>query len=84
MPGFGFDALRLIELPRSTSGLHQVLIKVRAATLNYRDLEMAIDTYQGQSQQVFTLPSDGTGEVVEVGVVVTRFSLGDRELRVSR
>lgn len=55
----------------------QVLIKVGAAARNYCDLEMAIGTYQGQSQQTYTLPSDGTGEVAEVGVVVTRFSLGD-------
>ncbi|UTW08912.1 zinc-dependent alcohol dehydrogenase family protein [Pseudomonas benzenivorans] len=77
-PPFGFDALRLIDLPRPTPGPRQVLIKVQAAALNYRDLEMATGTYQGQPQQAFTLLSDGAGQVVEVGAAVTRFSPGER------
>ncbi len=77
-PPFGFQALRLIEQPRPVPGPHQVLIKVHAAALNYRDVEMASGTYQGQPQHAFTLLSDGAGEVVEVGAAVTRFSLGER------
>lgn len=77
-PPFGFAALQLIDVPRPTPGPHQLLIKVHAAALNYRDLEMATGTYQGQPQQAFTLLSDGAGEVVEVGAAVTRFVPGER------
>ncbi len=77
-PPFGFDALQWVERPQPTPGPHQMLIKVHAASLNYRDLEMAMGTYQGQPQQAFTLLSDGAGEVLEVGAAVTRFALGDR------
>lgn len=79
-PPFGFDALRLIDLPRPTPGPGQLLIKVHAAALNYRDLEMAMGTYQGQVQQAVTVLSDGAGEVVEIGSAVTGFTLGDRVL----
>jgi NADPH:quinone reductase-like Zn-dependent oxidoreductase len=77
-PPFGIDALRLIDLPQPTPGPHQVLIKVKAVALNYRDLEMVSGTYQGQAQHAFTLASDGAGEVVEVGESVTGFTPGDR------
>lgn len=77
-PPFGLEALRLVEQPRPVPGPHQVLIKVCAAALNYRDLEMALGTYQGQPQQPFTLLSDGAGEVVELGAAATRFTPGDR------
>lgn len=77
-PPFGFDALRLIDLPQPTPGPRQVLIKVQAAALNYRDLEMATGTYTGQPQHAFILLSDGAGEVVEVGTAVTRFKPGER------
>ena len=77
-PPFGTDGLRLIELSRPTPGPGQLLIKVHAAALNYRDSEMVAGTYQGQAQHAFTLLSDGAGEVVEVGTAVTRFAVGDR------
>lgn len=77
-PPFGLAALRLVELQRPTPGPQQVLIRVHAASLNYRDLEMAGGTYQGQPQHAFTLLSDGAGEVVEVGSAVTRFKPGER------
>lgn len=77
-PPFGLAALRLVELPHPTPGPQQVLIRVHAASLNYRDLEMAGGTYQGQPQHAFTLLSDGAGEVVEVGSAVTRFKPGER------
>jgi NADPH:quinone reductase-like Zn-dependent oxidoreductase len=77
-PPFGLDALRLIERPRPIPGPHQVLINMKAVALNYRDLEMANGTYQGQAQHAVILASDGAGEVVEVGADVTGFAPGDR------
>lgn len=75
---FGIDALRRVERPELTPGPHQVLIRVRAASLNYRDLELVEGRYQGQPDQPFIALSDGAGEVVAVGASVSRFAVGDR------
>jgi NADPH:quinone reductase-like Zn-dependent oxidoreductase len=65
------------DIPRPGRG--QVLVRMRAASLNYRDLMIAT----GRSARGAPLPdlvplSDGAGEVVEVGPEVTRVAVGDR------
>jgi NADPH:quinone reductase-like Zn-dependent oxidoreductase len=56
---------------------HQVVIKMKAASLNFRDLMVAKGIYGKIPVPVVPL-SDGAGEVVEVGDRVTRFKVGDR------
>src|SRR5262245_56138336 len=74
----GPEALRCEELPEPRPGAGEVLVRIRAASLNYRDLLIA----RGQYSRSLPLPliplSDGAGEVVEVGPGVTRFRPGDR------
>lgn len=76
-PG-GIDNLRLVELPMPDPGRQEMIIKVKATALNYRDVEIA----RGSYHTAFALPliplSDGVGEVVAVGAEVTRFEVGDR------
>lgn len=64
------------EPPEAQSG--QVVVRVRAASLNYRDLMIA----HGWHGRRVTLPrvplSDGAGEVVAVGPGVARWRVGDR------
>jgi NADPH:quinone reductase-like Zn-dependent oxidoreductase len=63
--------------PRPRSG--QVLIRVRAASLNYRDQAVVTGSYLGGAVTRDTIPlSDGAGEVVSVGPDVARFKVGDR------
>ena len=69
--------LVLVELPTPQPGFGQVLIKVRATALNYRDLIVLQGQYKGQKFPVIPL-SDGAGEVVAVGEGVTRVKVGDR------
>ncbi|MBG1241069.1 zinc-dependent alcohol dehydrogenase family protein [Nostoc sp. NZL] len=74
----GIDALRLADRtePKPTAG--QVLIQVKATSLNYRDLLVIEGTY-GSEQKYPLIPlSDGAGEVVAVGEGVTRVKIGDR------
>jgi len=60
-------------------GPRQVLIKVHAVSLNYRDHAVVSGKYFGGVLQRDTVPlSDGAGEVVAVGDDVTRFKVGDR------
>jgi NADPH:quinone reductase-like Zn-dependent oxidoreductase len=75
---FGIDKLALAELPEPRPGRGEVLVKVHAVSLNFRDLLMV----RGQYNPKMALPripcSDGAGEVVEVGDEVTSTSPGQR------
>jgi NADPH:quinone reductase-like Zn-dependent oxidoreductase len=72
------DALRIVDRPDPSPGPSQVLVRVRAASLNYRDQAVALGAYIGGAVARDTVPlSDGAGEVVAVGPGTTRFNPGD-------
>lgn len=75
---FGIDNLRLVErdTPRPAAG--EVLVKMHAASLNYRDVMVVSGTYNPRMRLPAIPFSDGAGEVVEVGKGVTKWSVGDR------
>ncbi len=73
----GPDSLRLVEIPQPQPGVGQVLVRVRANALNYRDLMIADGRY-GKIKPPLIPLSDGTGEIVAVGAGVTRWKTGDR------
>nr|GEX01774.1 zinc-type alcohol dehydrogenase-like protein [Tanacetum cinerariifolium] len=68
----------LHEEPTPTLGRHDVLVKVRAASLNYRDQAILDGQYGGATKRNGVPLSDGAGEVVAVGDKVTRAKVGDR------
>jgi NADPH:quinone reductase-like Zn-dependent oxidoreductase len=80
--GFGLDHLILGERPdpaaHGAPGPGQVLVRLRAASLNYRDLMTAEGTYNPRQKLPLIPCSDGAGEVVAVGAGVTRVAVGDR------
>jgi len=73
----GPAALQLMELPEPTPGPGQVLVRVRATSLNYRD-QMVADGRYGWVKLPLVPLSDGAGEIVAVGAGVTRWQTGDR------
>lgn len=75
---FGLDALTLAERPDPTPGYGQVLVKMRAASLNYRDLMVVKGLYNPKLPLPRIPCSDGVGAVVAVGEGVTRVKVGDR------
>ena len=75
-PEEGFDALRLVERPRPDAGACDVRVRVRAVSLNYRDLMVARGSRKRARQIVPA--SDGAGEVIEIGSGVRRLAIGDR------
>jgi NADPH:quinone reductase-like Zn-dependent oxidoreductase len=75
---FGFDGLKLTERPEPQPAARQVVLKMRAASLNYRDLLMARGHYNSRLAMPRVPCSDGVGEVVAVGAEVTRVKVGDR------
>lgn len=75
----GIDSLTLVERPDPAPGRGQLLVRVRATSLNYRDLITVEGTYARSAPKPDLVPlSDGAGEVVAIGPGVTRFAIGDR------
>jgi NADPH:quinone reductase-like Zn-dependent oxidoreductase len=73
----GPGALRLVELPEPKPAHGQVLVRVRATSLNYRDLLVSDGRYGKVALPLIPL-SDGAGEIAAVGEGVTRWKTGDR------
>jgi NADPH:quinone reductase-like Zn-dependent oxidoreductase len=75
---FGLDALTLHERPDPMPRAGQVLVRLRAASLNFRDL-LTVQGLYNPKQPLPLIPlSDGVGEVVRTGDGVTRVAVGDR------
>ena len=75
---FGIDELAFNEIDRPTPMAGEVLVRMRASSLNYRDLMMVEGTYNSKLKLPLVPFSDGAGEVVEVGDGVSRWKVGDR------
>ncbi|MBD2306053.1 NAD(P)-dependent alcohol dehydrogenase [Chroococcidiopsis sp. FACHB-1243] len=75
---FGLDSLNIAERPDPSPSYGQVLIKIRAVSLNYRDLMVVKGLYNPNIPLPLIPFSDGAGEVVAVGEGVTRVKVGDR------
>jgi NADPH:quinone reductase-like Zn-dependent oxidoreductase len=74
---WSIDGMEQVVRPEPVPGPGQVAVRIRAASLNYRDLL----TVQGKGG-AYKLPlipfSDGAGEVAAIGEGVTRVAIGDR------
>jgi NADPH:quinone reductase-like Zn-dependent oxidoreductase len=78
-PGSSGYELQLQEVAHPTAQRDQVLVRVRAVSLNRRDLSMLNGQYGPGGAAANGVPlSDGAGEVIAVGANVTRFEVGDR------
>jgi NADPH:quinone reductase-like Zn-dependent oxidoreductase len=76
---FGIDRLELEERPDPELEHGEVRIRVRAVSLNYRDVAMVEHGVSPRGVQLpFSPCSDAAGEVVEVGPGVSRVEVGDR------
>lgn len=75
-PG-SLDGLTQLSLPDPTPAPGQVLVRVHAVSLNYRDLMIVLGKYGGTLPPDLIPLSDGAGEVVGVGAGVSRVQVGD-------
>ncbi|HEX3480098.1 MAG TPA: NAD(P)-dependent alcohol dehydrogenase [Kofleriaceae bacterium] len=75
-PREGFDAIALVDRAAPALGPSDVRVRVRAVSLNYRDLTIVRGAAKRKAPVIPT--SDGAGEVIEVGAAVTRHKVGDR------
>ncbi|WP_159980613.1 MULTISPECIES: NAD(P)-dependent alcohol dehydrogenase [unclassified Novosphingobium] len=75
----GLSSWRQVERASPAPGLGQVLIRVKAVSLNYRDILIVNRQYGFSDPSPDLIPvSDGAGEVIGIGEGVTRWKLGDR------
>lgn len=79
MEKLGAAHLVLRDLPDPKPAAGEVLVRMRAASLNFRDL-LTLDGKYGtmQKRENLILLSDGAGEIVELGAGVTEWKVGDR------
>ena len=75
---FGLDFLRVSERDVPEPGPREVLVRIRANSLNFRDLRVAQGLYDAKMPLPRVPLSDGAGLVERVGPGVTKFKAGDR------
>ena len=75
---FGIENLKLAERDVPKAGPGQIVVRMKAASLNYRDLATVAALHGVRGGLPLVPLSDGCGEVVEVGEGVTRVKQGDR------
>lgn len=78
---WSFDGLKMVEGDQPEPGPGEVLLKMKAVSLNYRDYLMVGRGYGKMSGELPLVPlSDGVGEVVALGEGVKDVALGSRRL----
>lgn len=77
------DALRAVTLPQPEPGPGEVLVRMRAASLNFVDLAVATGGYPVPRFPLIPV-ADGAGEVAAIGAGVTGFNPGDRVIPHSK
>jgi NADPH:quinone reductase-like Zn-dependent oxidoreductase len=75
---FGLENLKLTERPDPQPGPGQALVKMKACSLNYRDLLMVKGLYNPKQPLPLIPLSDGAGEVTAVGEGCTLVKTGER------
>ncbi len=75
---FSIEALKLGQRPVPKPRRGEILVRIKAASLNYRDYAILMQKYMASLQLPYVPASDACGEVVEIGEEVTRFKVGDR------
>ena len=78
LQSFGLDGLKRVDNPIPQPGRNEVLLKMKAASLNYRDLLTVLGDYSRKYSFPLVPLSDGCGVVEAVGADVSRVQTGDR------
>jgi len=80
--GQGIDNLRQVERPLRDPQPHEILVRVRAVSLNFRDLMVARGDYLVSAGAALVPGSDAAGEVIAIGSAVKRYKVGDRVMSI--
>ncbi|BBZ43556.1 zinc-dependent alcohol dehydrogenase family protein [Mycobacterium parmense] len=74
----GLDGLRLHDEPVPSPQRGELLLAIKAVSLNYRDIAIPLGRYVREARKGLVPCSDAAAEVVEVGEGVQTFRPGDR------
>jgi len=75
---FGWEGLSLVDRPEPKPGANQVLVRMHAWSLNYRDFLTVTGRYNPRMKLPQVPLSDGAGEIVAIGSGVKSVKPGDR------
>jgi NADPH:quinone reductase-like Zn-dependent oxidoreductase len=75
---YGLENLQIVERPEVEPGPFEVAVRMKAVSLNFRDLLTVLGTYGGNHPLPLVPFSCGVGMVEAVGPGVTRVAVGDR------
>ena len=79
LPDYGLQNLKLVERPTPRPGPHELLVRVSAVSLNFRDKAIVDGNYLPERLPKPLIPvSDTAGVIAAVGPRVTRFKEGGR------
>ena len=78
----GVETLKIEDVPAPTPGEGEVLIRVRAAAVNYADTIMIQGQYQTRPDFPFAPGLEASGEVLACGPGAARFSPGDKVMAI--
>ncbi|MBB6733841.1 zinc-dependent alcohol dehydrogenase family protein [Cohnella zeiphila] len=76
--GFGFDHIKETDRPIPSPGPGQALIRMKAVSLNSRDIGVIEGFYEPRRTKPLIPVSDGVGEVVALGEGASKFRVGER------
>ncbi|MFL6581140.1 MAG: NAD(P)-dependent alcohol dehydrogenase [Burkholderiales bacterium] len=79
---FSIDALSMAQKPVPKPRRGEILVRIKTASLNYRDLAILVEKYLPTLPLPYVPASDACGEVVQTGEDVTRFRVGDRVIPI--
>ena len=82
LESLGYEGLKQRQQPVPPTAPGQVLVRMRAASLNYRDLKILKGIYARPPSLPLVLLSDGAGEVIEAGPGVEKLKIGDRVMPI--
>jgi NADPH:quinone reductase-like Zn-dependent oxidoreductase len=74
----GPEGLQLTDRPEPVAGDREIIVRIRAASLNYRDLVVLRGEYTRNPEPGRVPLSDGAGEVIAVGSGIKKFKIGDK------
>jgi NADPH:quinone reductase-like Zn-dependent oxidoreductase len=79
---WGTGGLSIGEKPTPIPASREVVVRMRAVSLNFRDLLVVEGRYDPKMRLPLTPVSDGVGEIIAIGPQVKRFKTGERVMPI--
>ena len=74
----GIECLRIVEVEKPNPATNEILLQVKAAGINFAELELAKGEYKIPKEPPFVMGFEASGVVAEVGSQVKNLKIGDK------